>query len=314
MSNEGSPKAVIAALTANLGIALTKFLAWLVTGASSMLAEAVHSLADSGNQLLLLVGGRRSRKRATAEHPFGYGRERYVFAFVVSIVLFTIGGVFALYEAYHKYQEVTSGHANELLTSRWWWVPLVVLVAAIAMEGASFRTAFKQATPGRRGLSWVGYIRQTRSPELPVVLLEDLAALLGLAFALIGIGATLLTDNGYWDAGGTAAIGLLLVTVAIVLAVETKSLLIGESATPRELAKIEDALADDPAVLEIINLRTMHLGPDELLVASKIAVHATESGAEIARVINEAETRIRDVVPYAEHIYIEPDMRGPAGR
>jgi cation diffusion facilitator family transporter len=310
VSTEESPKAVVAALAANLGIAVTKFAAWALTGASSMLAEAVHSVADSGNQCLLLVGGRRSRRKPTATHPFGFGRERYLSAFVVAVVLFTVGGLFALYEAYHKYHETAVGQRSELLDSRWKWVPLVVLIAAIVMESLSFRTAIREARPRLNGLSWVQFIRQTRSPELPVILLEDFAALIGLVFALAGVGLTLGTGSAYWDAAGTAAIGLLLGSVAVVLAVETRSLLLGESATLADIVKIEAALTDDDFVLSVLDLRTLHLGPDELLVATKIAVKPTDSAAEVADTINRAEARVRAAIPAAEHVYIEPDLRG----
>ena len=218
MSSDGGTKAVVAALSANLGIAATKFVAYALTQSSSMLAESVHSLADSGNQVLLLVGGKRARRAATPEHPFGYGRVRYVFAFVVAIVLFSVGGLFALYEAYEKWHEVSLGHPNALLESQWWWVPVVVLLASIVMESLSFRTAIRESNRVRGAVSWKDFIRRAKSPELPVILLEDFAALLGLAFALVGVGLTLLTRNGLWDAVGTAMIGLLLVAVAVTLA------------------------------------------------------------------------------------------------
>lgn len=311
MSTEGSPKAVVAALLANLGIAATKLVAWFLTGASSMLAEAIHSFADSGNQGLLLVGSRRARRAPTAEHPFGYGRERYLYAFLVSIVLFTLGGVFALYEAYHKYSEVAAGHENQLLVSRWWWVPLVVLVAAIGMEGASFHTAITESNKVRGRLSWVQFVRTAKAPELPVVLLEDLAALTGLVFALAGVGLTLLTENGYWDAVGTALIGLLLVAVAVVLGLETKSLLLGESANEQEQDLIRNGLLAGDNVLDVIHLRTMHVGPESILVASKISVRPTDSAQVVAETINDAERRIRDAVPSATYIFIEPDILRP---
>ena len=309
MSTEGSPKAIIAALLANLGIAVTKFVAWGLTGASSMLAESIHSVADSGNQALLLLGGKRARRSPTETHPFGFGRERYLYAFIVSIVLFTVGGLFALYEAYHKYHEIRSGHENELLTSDYWWVPIAVLTAAIVMESISFRTAIVESNKVRGNLSWTRFIREAKAPELPVVLLEDLAALLGLVFALVGVGFTLLTDNGYWDVAGTTAIGLLLVTVAVVLAIETKSLLLGESASPADREVIEGRLRDDDHVLDVLSLRTLHLGPEELLVACKISVVPTDSAQLISDVINRAEERIRAVQPQARYIFIEPDIR-----
>jgi len=308
VSAEGSPKAIIAALIANLGIAATKLMAWVLTGASSMLAESIHSIADSGNQALLLVGGRRSKRAPTQNHQFGFGRERYIYAFIVSIVLFSVGGLFALYEAYHKYHEVHSDVPNELLESKWWWVPLVVLGAAIVMEGLSFRTAIVESNKIRGDAGWVEFVRRAKAPELPVVLLEDLAALLGLVFALLGVGLTLLTENGYWDVAGTAAIGLLLVTVAIVLAVETKSLLLGESAAPRESELISSRIHDNDNVLDIISLRTLHLGPEEILVACKISVRPTDSAQLISDTINEVEVGIREAVPTATHIFIEPDI------
>jgi cation diffusion facilitator family transporter len=312
MSAEGSPRAIVAALAANLGIAATKLLAWALTGASSMLAESIHSIADSGNQALLLVGSRRARRAPTETHQFGFGRERYIYAFIVSIVLFSVGGLFALYEAYHKWHDVHAGHENELLTSQWKWVPIVVLVLAIAMEGYSFRTAIVESNRIRGRVGWVQFVRRARAPELPVVLLEDFAALIGLALALLGVGMTLLTNNGYWDVVGTAGIGLLLVLVAIVLAVETKSLLLGESAVDEQEALIEAALADSDGIGEILNMRTLHVGPEELLIAVKIAVTDTESAADVARAINSAEVRIRAAVPGARYVFIEPDIKWSA--
>ncbi|RCK70736.1 cation diffusion facilitator family transporter [Desertihabitans brevis] len=308
MSASGGTKAVVAALVANLFIAVTKFVAWALTGASSMLAEAIHSVADSGNQALLLVGGRRAKREATPEHPFGYGRERYVFAFIVAIVLFSVGGLFALYEAYQKYEEVHAGHPNELLEGRWWWVPLVVLVAAIVAESFSFRTAIRESRHSKGRQSWVRFVRSARSPELPVVLLEDLGALLGLVFALIGVGLSLLTGNGYFDVAGTAAIGVLLVAIAVVLAIETKSLLLGESATPASIRRMTEALTGTDGVDRLIHMKTLHLGPEEILVAAKIAVDAGDSAAEVAAVINRAEASIREAEPMVTALYLEPDI------
>jgi cation diffusion facilitator family transporter len=309
VSADSSPRAVIAALLANLGIAVTKLVAWLLTGASSMLAEAIHSVADSGNQALLLVGSSRAKRAPTDQHQFGYGRERYIYAFIVSIVLFSVGGLFALFEAYHKWHDVHDGHPNELLTSDWKWVPIVVLVAAIAMESFSLRTAIVESNRSRGAVGWVQFVRRARAPELPVVLLEDLAALIGLSLALIGVGMTLLTDNGYWDVLGTAGIGLLLVVVAVLLAIETKSLLLGESALDEKIALIESAIGDGDGIGEILNLRTLHVGPEELLVAVKVAVTEVETAASVARAINAAEVRIREAVPEARYIFIEPDIK-----
>jgi cation diffusion facilitator family transporter len=317
MSTEGSTRAVVAALLANTGIAITKFLAFLLTGASSMLAEAIHSVADSGNQGLLLLGGRRAERRPTDEHPFGYGRERYIYAFIVSIVLFSVGGLFALYEAYHKAHELhaTHGHPeNSLLDSRWAWVPIVVLVAAIVMESLSFRTAIREAGHVKGEATYVEFVRRAKQPELPVILLEDFAALCGLVFALLGVGLALLTDNLWFDVIGTGLIGLLLVAVAIVLGIETKSLLLGEAASDVVVRRIADALAGTDGVEGVVHLRTMHLGPDELLVAAKIAVPAVESAAAVAETIDAAEVAVRSAEPIARVIYLEPDIarQGPS--
>ncbi len=308
MATEGGTKAVVAALLANTGIAITKFIAFALTGASSMLAEAVHSVADAGNQVLLLVGGRRSQRKATPEHPFGYGRVRYVFAFIVAIVLFSVGGLFALYEAFHKYEETRDGHPNELLEGDWWWVPIVVLVAAIVMETFSFRTAILESNKVRERKSWVQFVRRAKSPELPVILLEDLGALIGLVFALIGVGMALITDNAYWDVAGTAAIGLLLVVIAVILAIEMSSLLIGEGAAEDNVNKILAAATAGDDIGRVIHLRTLYTGPEELLVAAKLAVRTDQTGEQIAAAINGAEERIRAAVPEATHIFLEPDI------
>ncbi len=285
MAHGGGSKAIIAALIANMGIAVTKFVAFLLTASSSMLAESVHSLADTGNQALLLFGGKQARKEATPEHPFGYGRARYVYAFIVSIVLFSVGGLFALYEAYSKLQDP---HGIE----SWHWVPIVVLVSAIGLESWSFRTAIHESNAVRGDASWLEFIRDSKAPELPVVLLEDFGALIGLVLALLGVSMTLATGNGLWDAVGTGAIGLLLVLIAIVLGVQIKSLLIGEAATKDNIKAIKQALVG-PGVLSIIHMRTLHLGPDELLVAAKIEVDGAVTAADVARAIDNAEGRVR---------------------
>jgi cation diffusion facilitator family transporter len=307
MSTEGGNKAILAALAANLGIAVTKFVAFVLTGASSMLAEAVHSVADSGNQGLLLLGGKRARRAATPQHPFGYGRERYVYGFIVSIVLFSVGGLFALYEAYHKWHEARAGHGT--IEGRWWWVPVLVLVVAIGMEGFSFRTAIKESNHVRGKRSWAEFVRSAKAPELPVILLEDFAALIGLVFALFGVGLTLLTRNGTWDAVGTAMIGLLLVTVAIVLAVEMKSLLLGESASPAHIAQIVGAIESTEGIDRVIHQRTLHVGPEEVVVAAKVAVARGARAEDIADSIDRAEAKAREALPALTLlIYLEPDI------
>ncbi|MEV0805213.1 cation diffusion facilitator family transporter [Micromonospora sp. NPDC050200] len=305
MSANGGTKAIVAALLANVGIAVTKFVAFILTGSSSMLAEAIHSVADSGNQGLLLLGGKRAKREATPQHPFGYGRERYIYAFIVSIVLFSVGGLFALYEAYHKWSH------PEGITA-WQWVPVTVLVVAIIMESFSFRTAIKESNLIRGQQSWVHFIRRAKAPELPVVLLEDFGALVGLVFALVGVSMTLVTGNGRWDAAGTAMIGVLLVVIAVTLAIETKSLLLGEGAEAKELAKIEQAMTSGPEVERIIHMKTLYLGPEELMVAAKIGVPPCDSAEELARGINAVEARIRNAVPIARVIYLEPDIYSAA--
>ncbi|MBW5423554.1 cation diffusion facilitator family transporter [Streptomyces sp. BG9H] len=300
MSASGGTKAIVAALAANLAIAVAKFVAFIFSGSSSMLAESVHSLADSGNQGLLLLGGKKAQREATPQHPFGYGRERYIYAFLVSIVLFSVGGMFAIYEGYEK---IKNPHEIE----HWYW-PVGVLVFAIIAETFSFRTAIKESNLLRGNLSWTQFVRRAKAPELPVVLLEDLGALVGLVLALGGVSIALATGDGVWDGIGTLCIGVLLIAIAIILAAETKSLLLGEAAGVDQVEKIEKALVDGDTVTKVIHMRTLHLGPEELLVAAKVAVQHDDTAAEVAAAINAAEDRIRAAVPIARVIYLEPDI------
>jgi len=300
VSSPEKPQAVIAALAANLGIAVSKFVAFAFTGSSSMLAEGVHSLADSGNQVLLLIGNKRADRAPSSDHPFGYGRTRYIYAFIVSIVLFSVGGLFALYEGWHKVMH------PEALTAPGW--AYGVLGVSIVLETLSLRTAVREAGWIRGGRSWATFIRSTKQPELSVVLLEDTAALVGLVFALIGITLSFATGNGRWDGVGSLAIGALLVVIATFLAKEMASLLIGESASPGDIDAIRRALESGDDVERVIHLRTMHLGPDELLIGAKIAVAHDDTAAGVARAIDAAEQRIREAVPIAHLIYLEPDI------
>jgi cation diffusion facilitator family transporter len=299
MSAEGGTKAIVAALAANTGIAVSKFIAAAITGSASMLAEGVHSVADAANQVLLLIGGKASRKAASPAHPFGYGRERYIYAFIVSIVLFSIGGVYALYEGYHKLS-----HHGELHTPL---VAVIVLLVAITLESFSLRTAVKESNAIRGKQSWAKFIKGSRAPELPVILLEDIGALIGLVLALLGVGLSWITGNVVFDALGTLSIGVLLVLIAIVLAIEIRSMLIGESATLEDIAAIETAINDGEGNA-LIHLKTLHVGPDELLVAAKVGIAESATGEEVAAQIDEAEARIRAAVPKAKIIYIEPDI------
>ena len=306
MSASGGTKAIIAALLANAGIALAKFVGYLVTGSSSMLAEAVHSVADTSNQGLLLLGGKRAQRVATAEHPFGYGRDRYFYSFVVALLLFSLGSVFALYEGIHKLE------SEEPLTSP--LVAVIILVVAIGLEGFSFRTAITESRPLKGRLSWWGFIRQSKSPELPVVLLEDFGALIGLILALLGVGLSVLTGNPVFDALGTIAIGVLLGVIAAILIVEMKSLLIGEGASAPVLRRIVGAIEEGGLVQRVIHIRTQYLGPEELLVAAKIALQPCTTIEDVARAIDAAEQRVRGAVPEARLIYLEPDLDRSAVR
>jgi cation diffusion facilitator family transporter len=290
----------LAALAANVGIAISKFVAFVLTGSSSMLSEAIHSVADSANQLLLLLGGRRAKRAADSTHQFGYSRVRYVYAFVVSIVLFLVGGIFSLYEGFHKFT-----HPEELRDVQ---IALIVLFIAIGLEAFSLRTALKESNKSRGRRSLFRYIRDARQPELPVVLLEDTGALVGLVFALIGVGMATLTGDGRWDGLGAMAVGTLLVVIAVFLAFEMSSMLVGESALPEQDAAIRRALEDTEEVDRVIHLKTLHVGPDELLVAAKIAIGGEDDAASIARGIDTAEAAVRAVVPTARYIYLEPDL------
>jgi cation diffusion facilitator family transporter len=301
----GGTRAVIAALLANAGIALAKFIGYLITGSSSMLAEAVHSVADTSNQGLLLLGGRRARRAATAEHPFGYGRDRYFYAFIVALLLFSLGSIFAIYEGIHKLE------SHEPLTSV--IVAIIILVVAIGLESFSFRTAIVESRPFKGSGTWWQFIRQSKSPELPVVLLEDLGALVGLVLALFGVGLSWLTGDPVWDAIGTICIGVLLGVIAVILIVEMKSLLIGEGAAAPTLANIVREI-EKGDVQRVIHIKTQYLGPEEMLVAAKIALRPGLPMEQVARAIDEAEQRCRSSCPEARVIYLEPDLdRAPVG-
>jgi cation diffusion facilitator family transporter len=299
LSAGGGTRAIIAALAANAGIALAKFVGFLITGSSSMLAEVAHSIADTANQGLLLLGQRTSRRDATRAHPFGYGRDRYFYSFIVALLLFTVGSVFALYEGIHKIQ-----HPEPLSAPA---VAIGILVVAVALETFSFRTAIGESRTLKGDGTWWGFIRQSRVPELPVVLLEDAGALLGLVFALFGVTLATITGDPVWDGVGTIMIGVLLGAIAVILIIEMKSLLIGEGATPAELDAIRSALTAGK-VERVIHIRTQYLGPEELLVAAKIALAAGLPLSEVATAIDDAEVRVRAAVPTARLIYLEPDL------
>ena len=287
---------------ANMGIAIAKFVAYFFTSSSSMLAESIHSVADTSNQALLLLGSRRAHKHATAEHPFGYGRERYFWSFVVALVLFSLGGLFAIYEGWHKLSEGGHGVSNV------GWA-IGVLALGIVLEGASFRTAIKESRPLKGTASWWEFIRHSRSPELPVVLLEDFGALTGLVLAMVGISVAAITGDSRWDAYGTIAIGVLLVIIAAVLVFEMKSLLIGESANGPMRQKIVQAIEGTEGIGAVLDLRTQHVGPDQLLVGAEVEIDGLLDTEGVAATIDRAEARIRHAVPIAKMIYIEPEIR-----
>ncbi len=299
MSASGGKKAIVAALLANAGIAVAKFVGFLITRSSSMLAESIHSVADAGNQGLLLLGQRQATRKADDDHPFGYGRARFFWAFVVAVVLFALGSLFALYEGTAK---LRNPHEIESVP-----VAIGILLFAIVLETYSFRTAIVEANHVRKDEGWVSFIRHAKSPELPVVLLEDAGALLGLILALAGVGLSLITGDPMWDALGTLSIGVLLGAISVVLAVEMRSLLIGEGASAADAALIRQAIEDVAAVRRLIHIKTLYLGPDELLVAAKLEL-AAASAADVATVIDATESRIRAAVPAARVIYLEPDI------
>jgi cation diffusion facilitator family transporter len=300
---DGSTGAILAAFIANVGVGLLKLVGFLLTGSSALLAESIHSVADSSNQGLLVLGARRARRRPTQLHPFGYGRARYFWAFVVGLVLFSLGGLFSLYEGYHKVKEPHTISSPG--------VALTILVIAMAFEGTALRTAIRHAQPHRRGRSWLAFVRSSRSPELPALLLEDSGALVGLLFALAGVGLSLATGNPVFDGLGTIAIGVLLVGSGATLAVEMSSSLIGEAASAEVIRTIETQIAATPDVRGVIHMLTQHLGPEDLLVAAKVEFSTDLSMPELARAINGCERRIRAAVPHARLIYLEPDLRGP---
>ena len=299
--NEGSRKAIIAAFFANLGIAISKFVGFLLTGSAGLAAESVHSFADTGNQGLLLLGAKRSTKERDEEHPFGHERERYFWAFIVALVLFSMGGLFALYEGIHKFR---NPHETDNMG-----IAIGILIVAILLESYSLRTAVKEVQhikPPQQ--SYWQFIKTAKQPELPTVLLEDVAAETGLFFALTGVLLAHFTHEPRWDAVGSIAIGVLLVVVAFILGVEMKGMLMGETALPETRIALAKALREHQHIQEVIYLHTEHLGPDVLLVAAKAIFEPSLSAADVSRSIDEAEAKMREAVPTARFIFIEPDI------
>ena len=300
MSTEGGTRAVVAALLANTGIAISKFVAFAFTGSSSMLSEAIHSVADSLNQVLLLIGGKHSTREADDQYQFGYGRIRYVYGFMVAIVLFIIGGLYSVYEGWHKIHDPHEMHDVG--------IALGVLIVAVILESFSFRTAIREANKARGTRTFPQFIKDARQPELPVILLEDFGALIGLIFALFGVSMAAITHDGRWDGLGAIAIGVLLIVIAVILVREMASMLVGEAALPEEVESVRAALLSAPLVDRLIHLRTLHVGPDALLVAAKIGITADMTAQQIVAGIDDAESILRTAVPSAEYVFLEPDI------
>ncbi|KLR60901.1 cation diffusion facilitator family transporter [Actinobacteria bacterium IMCC26207] len=300
MSASGGKKAILAALGANLGIAIIKFIGFVLTGASSMLSEAIHSVADTGNQALLLLGRRQADKDTDDSHQFGYGRERFFWAFVVAVVLFALGSVFSLYEGIHKIQ-----HPEEITSPQ---IAFVILIFSMLLEGYSLRTAVIESNHLRGKDSWWGFIRHSRVPELPVVLLEDFGAMTGLAVAFVAVGVSVATGNSVYDGIGSVIIGLILGVIAVILSIEMKSLLIGEPALAEDREKLRKAMASSAGVVRVIHERTEYIGAEQVLLAAKVEFDSSLSMSELAEAIDALEANVRAAVPVITLIYIEPDI------
>ena len=305
MAVNSGTRAVVAALLANTGIAVAKFVGFAVTRSSSMLAESVHSVADAANQLLLLLGVRRARRPPTDDHPFGHGRERYFWSFIVALVLFSMGAAFAVYHGIEKLR-----HPHMVENVGW---AVGILVFGLVLESFSMRTAILEANRVRGSASWRRFVLRSKQPELPVVLLEDAGALIGLVVALGAVIAVHLTGEPRWDAVGTLAIGVLLGTIALFLAREMHSLLLGEAADVDDRARITEAIENSPAVERLVSLRTQHLGPDEILVGARVVFRAGLDTAGVAAAIDAVEARVHAAVPAAGPIFVEPAPSEEAG-
>jgi len=295
-----STRAILFALGANLAIACAKGVAAYFTRSSAMLAETVHSLADCGNQLLLLFGMRQARKPASPDYPLGYGKAIYFWSFLVAVMLFTVGGMFSLYEGVHKLQ-----HPEPM--QRWWWAA-GVLVFGIIAEGVSMRACLQEVAKLRDGRSLWQWFRQSRQSELVVIFGEDFAALLGLCFALAAVLLTALTGNPLWDAIGTVMIGALLIVVAVLVAIEIKAMLIGQSVDPAVQARMRRFLDERPEIGNVINLITLQLGND-VMVSVQAEMREEQSAHSLAMQINDVERALKREFPEVRWSFFEPDVK-----
>ncbi len=301
MAGKGeSTRAILFALGANLSIACAKGVAAFFTGSSAMLAETVHSLADCGNQLLLLLGMKQARRPASPEYPLGQGRAIYFWSFLVAVMLFTVGGMFSLYEGWHKL------HNPEPLR-RWGWA-VGVLAFGIVAEAFSTRAALQEAAVERRGRSLWRWFRQSRQAELIVIVGEDLAAMAGLSVALVAVLATVVTGNPMWDALGTIAIGALLIVVAVFVAIQIKAMLIGQSVDPSVQAQMRRFLDDRPEIGNVISLITLQLGND-MLVSVQAEMSEEQSARSLAVQINTIERALKEEFPDVRWSFFEPDIK-----
>ena len=293
-------KTILAALVANVGIASAKFIGFSITKSSTMLAEGIHSSADSANQLLLLLGTKRAKRNPNKRHPFGYGRERYFWSFVVALILFSLGSLFAIYEGIEKIR-----HPHPLENASW---AIGILIFGIFIESFSFRTAIVEARTIKGGASWSKFVILSKQPEIPVVLLEDAGALFGMVIALAAISLVKITGEPLWDGIGTLSIGILLGLIAAVLARKMHSLLIGESANEKDRTKIEELIQDCKGISQVIEIRTQHLGPEEILIGARVVFDESLQAKEIAVIINDLEETINTEVKDAGPIFIEPEI------
>ena len=293
-------KTILAALIANVGIAIAKFAGFAITKSSTMLAEGIHSSADSANQLLLLLGTRRAKREPSSKHPFGYGRERYFWSFVVALILFSLGSLFAVYEGIEKIR-----HPHALNNASW---AIGILIFGIFIESFSFRTAIVEAKTIKGETSWSKFVVRSKQPEIPVVLLEDAGALSAMVIALGAITLVKTTGEPIWDGIGTLSIGILLGVIAIILAREMHSLIIGEAASETDRLKIVSVIENNKQVVELVEMRTQHLGPEEILIGVRISFRETLQTKEIAQLINQLENDIRIELDNAGPIFIEPEL------